>query len=161
MEKYGYKCFNKDMTNRYGVPLEVGKTYSIEGDIKFGNDGNGYHFCKNLEDTLRYFDAVNDEVSICYVKGFGNIDEYEDDYYGYYDMYASSNMEIIKKLSREEIINYALNLYPFRACRFIQLFKLTTDEIVLFKNKFKNDKDVINSLLYYQLGDKEVYKRRL
>lgn len=160
MEIYGYKCFNKDMTNRYGKPIEIGKTYSTTNEVKFGNDGNGYHFCKNMEDTFRYFPATEEEVSVCYVKGFGNIDEYEDDYNGYYDMYAAESIEIIKKLERNEIINYALNLPSYRVERFIQTFKLNNDEIELFKDKFSKNIDVINAISYYQLGDKEVYNRR-
>ena len=57
--------FNDDLTNRYGTKFEVGKTYHANGDIKFGNDGNGFHMCKNIEDTLRYFDAFNDNIRIC------------------------------------------------------------------------------------------------
>ena len=28
------------MTNRYGVPFEEGKTYTVHGELEFGNDGN-------------------------------------------------------------------------------------------------------------------------
>ena len=157
MHYYGYKCFNKDLTNRYGNKFEIGKIYEKGENIKFGNDGHGFHFCKNLEDTLRYFPANEEEIAICYVRGFGNINTYEDEYYGYYDMYVSQKIEIIKKLTREEIINYALNLYSERAIRFIQLFKLNSEEIKLFKEKFKNDINVIKAILYYQLNDKDVY----
>lgn len=160
MEIYGYKCFNKDMTNRYGKKLEIGKIYSTSNDIKFGNDGNGYHFCKNMEDTFRYFPATTEEVSVCYVKGSGNIVEYEDDYNGYYDMYAAESIEILKKLDRQEVINYALELPSYRVKRFIQTFKLNDDEIELFKDKFKNNLDVINTISYYQLNDLDVYKRK-
>ena len=48
MEKIGYKCFNKDMTNRYGVAFLVGGIYSSDNVPKFGNEGHGFHFCKNL-----------------------------------------------------------------------------------------------------------------
>ena len=87
MEVKGYKAFNKGLTNRYGRKFELGKKYSTTGEISFGNDGNGFHFCKNIEDTLRYFDAVNDEISICEVKGSGDRILKEDEYYGYYEMY--------------------------------------------------------------------------
>ena len=43
--------------------FELYKLYSTEGKIKYGLEGNGYHFCKYLEDTLRYYDAMNDEVN--------------------------------------------------------------------------------------------------
>ena len=70
MEKIGYKCFNKDMTNRYGVAFLVGGIYSSDKVPKFGNEGHGFHFCKNLEDTFRYFPAMEEEVSVCMVRGY-------------------------------------------------------------------------------------------
>ena len=84
----GYKCFNKNLINRYGIPFEVGKTYKVDGNISFGNNGNGFHMCVNLEDTLRYFDGFNTEIDICEVIGDGNFVLFEDNYYGYYDMYS-------------------------------------------------------------------------
>lgn len=146
------------MTNRYGKKFEVGKVYSIEGDISFGNNGNGFHFCKNMEDTLRYFDATSDEVKICLVKGFGKFILEEDDYNGYYDMYSIENIEILKILSREEIIKIALGLNELRVCRFIQSFKLSNEEIELFKEKFKNNIRVNQYLEYYQIGNKDAFK---
>ena len=47
---------------------------------------------------------MNEEISICMVKGTGRIIEYEDDYNGCYNMYSSEHIEILKELSREEII---------------------------------------------------------
>lgn len=158
MEIIGYKCFNEDLTNRYGIKYEIGKIYSKKGQITYGNNGHGFHFCKNLEDTLRYFNGVDEEISICLVKGFGNIVEYEDEYNGYYDMYSSENIEIIKKLDRNEIINYAINLNEIRVCRFIQCFKLNNDEIELFKERFSNLKRVLQYLNYYQLNEKDAFK---
>ena len=53
----GYKAFNSDKTNRYGFPFESGNTYSVDGEIKFGNEGNGYHLCTSTSDVFRYVDA--------------------------------------------------------------------------------------------------------
>lgn len=158
MEIVGYKCFNKGITNRYQNKLEVGKIYSANGKVSYGNDGHGYHFCKNLEDTLRYFNAMNDDVSICLVKGTGNIIVYEDDYNGYYDMYSSEHIEILKELSRYEIILYGLNLNEFRVCRFIQGIKLSDDEIELFKEKFNKNGNVQKFIEYYQLKEIDAFK---
>ena len=60
----GYKAFNKDLTNRYGSEFVEGTTYRVEGELKFGNNGNGFHFCKRLEDTLRYFPGMEEEIDI-------------------------------------------------------------------------------------------------
>ena len=153
----GYKCFNKNLINRYGIPFEVGKTYSASGDISFGNDGNGFHMCLNLEDTLRYFDGFNSEIDICEVIGDGNFVLFEDNYYGYYDMYSVEKIQIIKKLSREEIIDKMLNSIEFRVIRFIQGYKLSPFELQLFKDRFANNISILNAISYYQEGNLDIY----
>ena len=136
------------MTNRYGMKFEVGKIYKVDGSIKFGNNGNGFHMCKNMEDTFRYFDSTN--IAVCEVNGFGKKKLYEDAYYGFYDMYAVEKIEILKLLRRKEILEYMLELYPERVMRFIQLFKLYDDEIELFEDKFRNESKVLEYIEYYQ-----------
>jgi len=106
---FGFKCFDKGLVNSYGVKFEEGKIYETCGEIKFGLWGNGYHMCKNIEDTLRYFDGMNMDVDICSVLGMGNIDIYNDDYNGYYDMYSVEKIKIIKLLTRDEIPYIATN----------------------------------------------------
>ena len=155
----GYKCFNKNLINRYGIPFEIGKIYSTNGEIKFGNNGNGFHMCVNLEDTLRYFDGFHDEIDICEVIGFGQYIMFEDYFYDYYDMYSFEKIQIIKKLSREEIIELMLNTHEYRVIRFIQGYKLTQNEILLFKNKFANNISILNAISYYQEGDLDVYSK--
>ena len=160
MQITGYKCFNEDLINRYGKKFEVGKIYRVENTIKFGLDGNGYHLCKNMEDTLRYFDAINKNVDICEVIGSGETQEYYDDYYGYYNMYAASNLEIVKKLTREEIITIALELDAMRVIRFLALYKLNEDEINLFRRKFYNEPLVQDIISYYQECELDVFVKR-
>lgn len=160
MEVVGFKCFNKGLTNRYGKKFSVGKLYLSSGIIKFGIKGNGFHLCKNIEDTFRYFDALKEEVEVCVVKGSGEINESYDDYNGYYDMYCVEKMEILKHLNRSEIINLGLNLHPLRAKRFVSSFKLKSEEIILFKEKYKTEIDVIDAIAYYQEDDKKVYERK-
>ena len=145
---FGYKSFNADMTNRYGKKFEVGKTYITEGPIKFGVNGHGFHMCKNMEDTFRYFDTTN--IAVCEVEGSGKMKLYEDEYNGFYDMYAVEKIEILKLLKRKEILEYMLNTYPNRVERFIQLFKLYDNEIELFEDKFKGNYRVIEKIKYYQ-----------
>lgn len=160
MEILGYKCFNSDLTNNYGVKFEVGKKYTTSGQIKFGTMGNGFHMCKRLEDTLRYFDAIKKEVSICEVKGSGTVVESFDEYYGYYNIYSVEELEIIRELTREEIINMAIKFYQERAIRFISGFKLKEDEILLFKQYFKNNSRVISFIEYYQEGNLYAFKEK-
>lgn len=153
-----YKCFNKGLINRYGKKFEVGKKYIAEGIIKYGNNGNGFHSALRLEDTLIYFDSFNNEIDICLVEITGQIIEGTreiDD--GYYDLYSSSEMTILKVLTREEIINYALNLNIEETRKFVLGYKLTTEEIELFENKFKKEPRVLAALEYYQKNNKFIY----
>lgn len=157
MEIIGYKCFNKDLTNRYGKKFELGKIYIAQGDLK----SNGFHICKNMEDTLRYFDAVNDEISICEVKGSGDRILKEDEYYGYYEMYIVEKLEILKLLSREDIIKKMLKSNEFSVERFLTLFKLTNEEILLFKEKYKGSFKILDTISYYQEKNLDTYEKKL
>ena len=47
----GYKFMKSDMTC-LGFQYEVGKEYSLEGNLKICR--NGFHFCKNPFDCLEY-----------------------------------------------------------------------------------------------------------
>ena len=156
----GYKCFNKGLINRYGDTFEIGKVYHADGIIQYGNNGNGFHFSTNLEDTLRYFDTTK-EFDICEVVGFGNIHQVNDEYNGYFNLYAVENILIKRLLTREEIINYALNLNDLRVCRFLMFFKLTAEEKILFLEKYQCNLMVLDTISYYQDNDKDVYKRKL
>ena len=127
----GYKGFNKDFTNRYGDKFELHKIYHANGEIKWGNHGNGFHLCTNLEDCYRYVDP--EDCIMTEVIGFGNMEKYDDEYYGYYDMYVCEYLRIIRVISRKEIIDMMLNTYLERRNRFIRDFNLTEDELKLFE----------------------------
>lgn len=153
----GYKAFHKDMKNRYGMEFVEGKSYSVDGEISFGNKGNGFHFCKRLEDTLRYVPAMEEEIEIAEITGFGDIVERVDEYYGYYDLYAARNIRIDKILTRDEIIAMFLNEESERVIRFISGYRLNPEEIELFKIMYSDDKRVLKALSYYQENKKDVY----
>lgn len=157
MEVIGYKCFNSDLTNRYGKKFSVGKIYIAKNNIKL----NGFHMCKNMEDTLRYFDAMEGNVSICKVRGSGKLILKEDEYYGYYEMYIAEKLEILKLLSREDIINKMLNSNEFSVERFLTLFKLTEEELLLFKEKYNNNLKISNIISYYQEKKMDTYEKKL
>lgn len=154
---HGYKCFNNDMTNIYGDKFEVGKKYFLKGELKIGTRGNGFHIAENLEDTLKYYGALNPDIVVCEVIGGGDILSDWDDYYGFLK-YAVSELEIVRIIPREEIINMALQFNDERAFRFVQLFKLNEDEIKLFEEKFSSYLRVLKAIEYYQKGNKKVYQ---
>ena len=51
----GYKAFLQNMMTQHGddTVYEVGKTYTVEGEIKICE--NGYHFCKKCVDVYDYY----------------------------------------------------------------------------------------------------------
>ena len=49
-----YNAFNYNSTNRYNMPFAEGQSYRVEGDISFGNHGDGFHMCIALSDVFRY-----------------------------------------------------------------------------------------------------------
>lgn len=152
--KKGYKAYKKGLVDQFGNTYEEGKIYSLKGDPKFRQ--SGFHFCDNLEDTLRYYDAMEEEVDICEVIGFGQIREYDDSYYGY-TIYATDNIKVRRVLTRNEIIDYAVHLHDMQLYRFLMGFKLTPEEIdyLVSVNSTPKIQEYIN---YYQLGDKDAFK---
>ena len=127
----GYKALNKDFTNRYGIRYEIGTIYQVSGEIKWGNNGNGFHLCTHIEDCYRYVNSDNSIMTE--VIGFGKLLEYDDEYYGYYDMYVCENLKVVRVIPREEIISMMLNANSYRKDRFIRDFNLTEEELELFK----------------------------
>ena len=159
IEIHGFKSFNFDCTNIHGMKFEKGKSYHDSGDIKFGTHGSGFHFCYRLEDTIRYSDYNGSnplrEVQIAKVIGSGIIDEGEDTYNEYFDMYAASDLFIERFLTREEIIQYALDLPEMRLKRFLSLYKLSENELIQFIGKYNCCDSIIE---YYYLDNKDVSK---
>lgn len=152
----GYKAFN-NMADRYGNVYELNKDYHVQGKIKWQE--NGFHFCHNLEDIFRYYDGFDENTIVCMVEGYGNIQTYYDEYAEYFDMYVSSDIKILKVLSREEIINEVLSKNIFSIKRLIAGYKLTDEEIALI---IKNTNyEVIQLYInYYQKSDKDTFVRK-
>ncbi len=158
MAVLGYKCFYQGLINEYGQTFSIGKIYIAEGTIRFGPHGNGFHLCKRMEDTFRYIDAFHREIDMCFVRGDGLIKEGYDDYNEYYEMYAVQKLEIIKKLTREEIITRGLKARNVE--RFIQGIRLQPQEIELFKAAFPQEDLIQRAIAYYQEGQMDAYQKR-
>ena len=156
----GYKIFNSKQENRYGYKMEKGKTYSVKGNLSYGICGNGYHFCKNLSDVFRFKDTKYNDFLVAHVIGSGKIITYNDEYYGYYDLYSCEKLFIKDFLKREDIIIKMLNeTDTFSLKNFITTFTMTKEEIALFKEKLKNNIELINLIAYYQEKDLKVYEK--
>lgn len=153
----GYKAFNNDMTNQYGRKFIIGETYFVHGEIKFGTHGNGFHMCKNLCDVFRFFPF--EDVIVCNVTGSGIVKTYNDEYYGYYDMYSVETITINSALNRKDIIDIMLKNYnEHDNVKFIMSFLLTYEETLLFSKKYKDNIRMLCYLLYYQRGIETIFK---
>ena len=128
-EVYGYKAFRNGLIGYDQFKFEVGKHYLCDEILV---RKRGFHFCLRLEDTLRYF-LYEENIEICLVKGTGIIEKFDDEYFGYYDQFVCSDIEVIKVIPREDIIIYYKNLKNNfynnnRFCRFVRNYPLTNDE---------------------------------
>lgn len=153
----GYKGFNGNKTNRQGDLFEEGKTYKINGNVSFGNNGNGFHMCTSLSDVFRYFD---EDIVVAKVIGYGNTVCYNDEYYGYYNMYAVSNLYVTKFLTRDEIITKMLKASENDTLKFLSTFALRNAEKKLFLKKYENDEKMQRYILYYQYGYQNIFKNK-
>ena len=153
---FGYKVFYKGLIDSFGNKHTIVKKYKLDGEVKWSQ--NGFHFCKRPEDTLRNFDDFNNELEIALIQASGNIIGYDDEYYGYYDMFASSEYKIIRVMSREEIVREVLTSKNiFRQKRLLERMRLTEEQLKLFKGLSEELDDIIS---YYQYHDTEVYQRK-
>lgn len=161
MEIKGYKAFNKDRTNRYGIPFEEGESYHIDGYLKFGNFGNGFHMCTELSDVFRYFPNDDEDIAVAEVTGYGDCFKYDDEYYGYYDMYVVSDIKIDKFMTRDDIIDRIFNDSEFNVRKFLATFRLNEKEKLLFLRRFLNSYDMCSFILYFQFGYKNVFEKNI
>ena len=153
----GFKVLNKGLINRYGFQYELNKKYILDGELKWSE--NGFHFCKYPEDTLRYIDAFNNDFSLTEVEGTGDIVEYDDDYNGYYDMYASSEMTIIRVVPNFVFFQMVVNSRnDARVKRLIQTMRLNEEQCAIINILYPELKQYID---YYQHNDQEAFSRKL
>ena len=159
----GYKSFAYNYTNQAGEIMQLGKLYHCPGKISYNH--NGYHMASRFEDTIAFSDKVDEDgkeklvhdVVIAEVIGSGEIDEVSDsyaDYYGYYDMYACSDMLIVRYIPREEVIKMALKLPPNRLERFVSNYELREGELELFKGI---EASIDLAIEFYQEGNADAY----
>ena len=155
----GYKLLDIGLINEYGFKYEINKIYTLEGELKWNH--NGFHFCTNIEDTLRYRDKEKGTFEIVEVESLGNLvdgSNVENDYYGYETGYAPDKFKIIKIVSREELIDIVLKSNNInRITRLIYSIPLSEEEITKIKEMYSN-KELINQYIdYYQYDKKDAF----
>src|SRR5574344_2565165 len=66
----GYKMMESDMTCR-GFQYEVGKEYFLENKLEICK--NGFHFCENPFDCLRYYENIDGDKRLFLVEALGEV----------------------------------------------------------------------------------------
>ena len=163
MEIKGYKALTKNMESRYKDKYEIGKTYSVEGILKFGYgglNGNGIHFCERIEDTLKYFDSKEDDIIITEVTSLEDNDVFCEEDQDFALMFAARKLRFDRIVPRQEIIITFLTTPYYRTERFLQFYKLTKEEIKLYKEVYQDDTYIMNIIKYYQEHQKDVYEKQ-
>lgn len=141
----GFKAFLPGLrvSMNDNMALKIGMTYHVAGKIQLNH--NGFHYCKRLEDTLCFITKYNAGVEICEVVGSGNVIEAEMDYYGYYDIYVASDITIVKKLSRLEILTMYRELienvyyYDQQIARFLHYYPNLTEQDYQYMKAYPKD----------------------
>src|SRR5574344_2680918 len=94
----GFKMTNKDMTcNEF--KYDIGKEYIYDGDIKICN--NGYHFCIDLVDCLRYYDNINSDKRFFEIEAYGKIVKGNSG-----SKCVTNHIKFIRELSIEDVYQY-------------------------------------------------------
>lgn len=162
LEVRGYKGFTENMENEPGDKFEVGKIYTTTNkkDLLFGMNGNGFHFCKSLEDCFIYFKP---ETSVyAEVTGLEEVRETNDEFNDIYGICVARKIRIDKILTPDEIIEMYIN-QPRGICtmalkRFIQLYHPLTDEqISMLEKMYMRDNYILKDIMYYQRKIEDTY----
>jgi hypothetical protein len=103
----GYKMMESDMTCM-GFQYEVGKEYSLEGELEICN--NGFHFCKNPFDCLFYYYNISGDKRLFLVEALGEVIT-EDDKSVTNKIKIIEEIKDIEKFFDENINNFAVNYY--------------------------------------------------
>ena len=88
----GYKLMRSDMTC-LGFQYEVGKEYSLKGELEICI--NGFHFCENPFDCLKYYNNINGNKRLFLVEALGEV-------INKYDKSVTNKIKIIEEISNIE-----------------------------------------------------------
>lgn len=67
----GYKAFTKELRSYNGFQYEIGKEYTLEGDLKICE--NGFHFCDSIADCYHFYYPIDQNIRICEIEATGDI----------------------------------------------------------------------------------------
>ena len=95
--KKGYKRLNMNITSAYGnMQYELNTPYHLEGELKICN--NGYHLCKDMLDTVIFYDSEDSRLFEVEYNADNCIQEE--------NKLCSNYIKIIREISQEEFHSY-------------------------------------------------------
>ena len=152
----GYKAFNSDGTNRYGEKFEIDKKYHVDGDIvaRFGLEGNGYYYCTTLADVFRFFPP--DDVKVGLIEATGQIDRSHDEYNDY-EIFACSDMKLLRYMSRQEVLNMILLEGRYSIEKAIKTYEFTPEEKDIVLDEVRGDFQLMGEVLWYCFDKTDLY----
>lgn len=152
----GYMALKVDGTDKYGDKFELGKSYHVDGPIRarFGSKSDGFRFCTNVAETFRFIDS--EDVKVAVVEATGQFDSSLDEYNDY-EIYACSDLSLIKYLTREEIINLTLLEGRRSIEKLVKTYKVNEEERDILLNHVRGDNQMIGYILYYCFGKEDIY----
>ena len=124
----GYKMMESDMTCN-GFQYEIGKEYILDGVLQICK--NGFHFCKNPFDCLKYYNNIKGDKRLFLVEVTGDVITEG-------DKSVTNKIKIIKEIHNiekffdENVDNFKVNWHNIS-----QYQKLSEEFIEKHKNKLK------------------------
>ena len=97
---YGYKALDKNLCASMGngMQFEIGRTYEAKGILE--SCINGFHFCKNLEDTLNYYNpSENENLRFIKIKAYGKVLSDDESL-----KQLCQKIKVVKELSKKEFL---------------------------------------------------------
>lgn len=93
----GYKALSMEMkaVNGNGMQYEMGRLYSIEGEVVPCK--KGFHYCDSIEELNRYYNIVASRIFE--IEAYGEILECE-------NKYAAKKIQLVRELTKQEINDY-------------------------------------------------------
>ena len=132
------------------IKYQIGKTYTLKGELKMC--ARGFHYCKNFEDLIQYYNFVegnkyNEDIKVFEIENLGKNIKKD-------NKSVSDKIKILRELNKKEIIEKIKGIYKFDENNNVILAKFRNGNIY----KWKYDKN--NNMIWKKdyMGDISKYK---
>ena len=140
VEVPGYKIFNGDMTNWYGLQFEEGRTYHTIRKP-------GFYYCTKLSEVFGVYFG-NPSVQVARVTGY--IEEEREASFRKYSttVRTAVSLRIDKILTREEIMQQVIADGESSIKDYLRYFPVTTEEEDYFVENYGDNEELMEIIAY-------------